>query len=257
MKIAKWSLTLVFVCLSLVQLSQAEGEEVYKENFLGGVFIYDGDEPYLNPLEIPSNEPRSNLSNDDTDLIINNISAGIYDKWSAPKAKSLTYCVSSKFGSSKARIINALNVATKDWMAAGGVKYIYMPQHDNKCDQKNTSVVFDVRPIANQPYIARAFFPNQPRVSRNILIDTSSLKYNDVALAGFLRHELGHTLGFRHEHISKEANGSCPEDGPFTPLTSYDPYSVMHYPQCGGKNVITNMILSSLDVVGVREVYPF
>jgi len=237
----------------------SQGVEVYKENFPGGIYIYDGDEPYSNPLEIPVTIPhqRQLSTNDNSDLIINNLASGLYDKWTKSKAKALTFCISTKFGATKARIQTALINATADWMSAGNVKFIYMPQHDSKCDQKNNNVVFDVRPISGQPYLARAFFPNQARVSRNILIDSSSLKYNEVALTGFLRHELGHTLGFRHEHISKDANGSCPEDGAFSPLTSYDPYSVMHYPQCGGKNVITNMTLSALDEDGMKEVYPF
>ncbi len=249
--------SLIYSCLFL--MSHSYGAEVYKENFVGGVYIYDGDEPYVSALEIPVTVPRERVDskNENTDLIINNLASGLYDKWTKTKARALTYCVSSKFGASKTRILAALDEATSDWMGAGNVKYVYMPQHDSKCDQKNTSVVFDVRPVSGQPYLARAFFPNSPRASRNILVDASSLKYNDVALTGFLRHELGHTLGFRHEHISKSANGSCPEDGAFSPLTSYDPFSVMHYPQCGGKNIITNMILSQLDEEGMRDVYPF
>jgi hypothetical protein len=132
-----------------------------------------------------------------------------------------------------------------------------MPQQDAKCDQTNRNVMFDVRPISGQPYLARSFFPDTPRVSRNILVNSTSFKYDEVALTGFLRHELGHTLGFRHEHISKQSPGLCPENGKFTPVTSYDSASVMHYPQCGGKNLITDMILSSLDEEGARSVYPF
>lgn len=230
--------------------------EVYKENFPGGVFIYDGDEPYVSALQIPSNI-KNPVGQNHIDLIINTLNKGIFDKWKPKDAVALTYCVSEKFGANKARIVEALAQAANDWMNAGNVKYIYLPQHDAKCDQKNANVVFDVRPVVGQPYLARSFFPNTARVSRNILVDSSSLKFDATALAGFLRHELGHTLGFRHEHISKDSKGLCPEDDSFKPLTNYDQFSVMHYPQCGGKNVITNMILSATDVEGVRLVYPF
>ncbi|MBY0414662.1 MAG: hypothetical protein K2Q18_10870 [Bdellovibrionales bacterium] len=255
----KRALELFLLNTFLVLVTFAQGAEVYKENFPGGVYIYDGDEPYTSSFEIPVEIPNQRKLDkfENTDLIINNLASGLYDKWSAKQAKALTYCISSKFLANKARIIKALDVATADWMGAGNVKFVYMPQHDSKCDQKNAGVVFDIRPVTGQPYLARAFFPNAVRASRNVLVDASSLKYNDVALTGFLRHELGHTLGFRHEHISKASKGLCPEDGGFTPVTSYDPLSVMHYPQCGGKNLITNMILSQLDEEGARQVYPF
>ena len=45
------------------------------------------------------------------------------------------------------------------------------------------------------------------------------------------RHELGHILGFRHEHIRSEANSSCDEGGAFRAVTDYDQASVMHYLQ--------------------------
>ena len=229
--------------------------EVYKEQFPGGVYIHDGDEPYVNALDIPGGPKKTKFSN--TDLIINTIGKGVYDKWSDKQALALSYCISNKFGANKARVIEAVRIATDDWMSAANVKFIYLSKQDAKCDHTNTKVLFDIRPIAGQPYLARAFFPNTKRISRNILIDTSSFKHDDIALTGFLRHELGHTLGFRHEHISKNSKRLCDEDDSFNPLTSYDPGSVMHYPQCGGTNVITNMVLSSLDAQGAASVYPF
>ena len=232
----------------------AMSAETYKENFVGGVFIYDGDEPYVNFSDIPG---PFKLRTNNTDLIINTIANGVYDKWSAKEAISLTYCISDKFGATKESVVQALRVASEDWMNTANVKYIYMPQQDSLCNQSNKNVMFDVRPVSGQPYLARSFFPHTPRLSRNVLIDSSSFKYDEVALTGFLRHELGHTLGFRHEHISKQSQGLCPEDDSFKPLTKYDQVSVMHYPQCGGKNIITNMTISSLDEEGARLVYPF
>jgi serralysin len=252
----KMTKTIQFLLLSWIAVGQvAFSAEVYKENFPGGVYIYDGDEPYVSKLEVP-NDSRP-MKGTNTDLIINTLEKGLFDKWAPKMARALTYCISDTFGDSKNRIVDAFDTATGDWMNAGNVKYVYMPQHDAKCDQANANVVFDVRLVTKQPYLARAFFPNTKRISRNILVDSSSLKYDDVALAGFLRHELGHTLGFRHEHISKSSKGLCPEDEAFKPLTSYDPTSVMHYPQCGGANVITNMVLSAKDEEGARAVYPF
>ena len=252
----KETVCILFGTLLMIGNVAIGSEAIYKENFPGGVYIVNGDEPYVSELAIPAKK-NSVLRQNNTDLIINTIADGLYDKWKAKDAQSLTYCVSDKFGESKEQIIEAFEVATTDWMNAGNVKYIYMPQHDSKCDHKNANVMFDVRPVTKQPYLARAFFPNTPRVSRNILVDSSAMKHNKLALTGFIRHELGHTLGFRHEHISASSIGKCNEDVNFKPITEYDQSSVMHYPQCGGKNLISNMVLTQTDEEGVRTVYPF
>lgn len=47
--------------------------------------------------------------------------------------------------------------------------------------------------------------------------------------------QLGHVLGFRHEHIRKEAPAICPDEDidNILPITVYDLQPVMHY-FCGG-----------------------
>ena len=70
-------------------------------------------------------------------------------------------------------------------------------------------------------YLARAFFPNEERAERNVLIDESSFHVDPdgaLQLVGILRHELGHTLGWRHEHTRPES-GTCFEDNNWRPLT--------------------------------------
>ncbi|WP_375766910.1 M12 family metallo-peptidase [Archangium gephyra] len=105
-------------------------------------------------------------------------------------------------------------------------------------------------------YLARAFFPNSSRSGCNVLIDSSGFTMTGaVTLTGVLRHELGHTLGFRHEHTRSTSSG-CYEDSQWRALTStYDRYSVMHYPQCNGLNT-GDLILTSLDKSGARSLYP-
>jgi hypothetical protein len=105
-------------------------------------------------------------------------------------------------------------------------------------------------------YLARAFFPNDQRTARNVLIDESSFQLDDsenLRLVGILRHELGHALGFRHEHTRPES-GTCFEDNEFRPLTSYDRFSVMHYPQCNGGGD-WSLTLTPLDKAGSACVY--
>ena len=73
-------------------------------------------------------------------------------------------------------------------------------------------------------------------------------------LTGVLRHELGHTLGFRHEHTRPES-GTCFEDNNWRALTAYDSSSVMHYPQCNGTQN-GDLVLTNLDKTGAHALYP-
>ena len=74
-----------------------------------------------------------------------------------------------------------------------------------------------------------------------------------LSLQGILRHELGHTLGFRHEHTRPDS-GTCFEDNNWRPLTSYDAFSVMHYPQCNGQGD-WSLTLTNIDQNGSACLY--
>jgi hypothetical protein len=135
------------------------------------------------------------------------------------------------------------------------VNFVHVALQDGDCTARNTNVVFDVRQVNTPRYLARAFFPSSSRRAREILV--SVYTFGDISpwsVAGVLRHELGHALGFRHEHTRPEA-GTCFEDTSWRALTAYDSDSVMHYPQCNGTNG-GDLELTNLDQSGAQSLYP-
>ncbi len=224
----------------------------YLEPWEGGVYILDGDQavPDIKALE----ELWALRHVDEALLVHRNGSADA--KWSDTQKLNLTYCVSSSsFGSSRYNtVVTAMNNATAAWEAVANVNFIHVTAQDGNCTASNTNVLFDVRYVSGQPYVARAFFPGNGRSSRNVLIDQQAFGNMGVwTLTGVLRHELGHTLGFRHEHTRYTSN-SCYEDASWRALTNYDSSSVMHYPHCNGTQT-GDLVITSLDAQGAASLY--
>ncbi len=220
----------------------------YREPWEGGVFIVNGDTPIENEKKL--REFYDEVYGGET--LIVHTSGGLDAKWNDTQKLNLTYCVSNNFGGNKTAVVNALNTATGNWEAAANVNFIHVTAQDGNCTASNTAVVFDVRPVSGQPYLARAFFPNNSRSSRNVLVDSSAFGNTGWPLSGVLGHELGHALGFRHEHTRPEA-GQCFEDNNWRPLTPYDSTSIMHYPQCGGTG--SPLTMSTRDKQGAAALY--
>jgi hypothetical protein len=185
-------------------------------------------------------------------------SGGTDVRWSATQRKQLTYCVSNTFGAHKQAVIDALRQAhDAGWETFIDVDFTYVPAEDATCTAANANVLFDVNPISGAKYTARAFFPNEARVHRNVLVDDTAFAANlPIPLTGVLAHELGHILGFRHEHIRPEATNDsedCVEDDQFRGVTSYDAASVMHYPQCHGTSM--TLAFTARDREGAVAIY--
>jgi len=110
--------------------------------------------------------------------------------------------------------------------------------------------------------IAQAFFPKD-LVSKRYVYVTKAYYTSGYDRVGVLRHELGHTLGYRHEHIRPEAPLRCffdTEDKKWTRIDDgdYDPKSVMHYPCTLGGTLAAGsyrFALSKVDKASHKKFY--
>jgi serine protease len=217
-----------------------------------GIYIVNGDEPVGSRALL--REFYDRLYHGEGSLIVNTVN-GNDDVWTATEKRNLTYCIGS-FGANQAAVVAAFTAATAAWEAAADVDFVHVPAEDGAaCTASNPRVVFDVRSTWVPLYIARAFFPSSPRNQSNVLISTTAFSglQPPLTLTGVLTHELGHTLGFRHEHTRPEA-GTCFEDNNWRPLTGYDRDSTMHYPQCNG-NSAKDLTLTDWDREGASALY--
>ncbi len=222
-----------------------------------GQYVVNGDEVIGNDGDLKKfyNQMLGNKRTGKTlegGLIVNTVS-GRDDKWSASQALNLSYCVSTKFGTRHSDVVNAMNGGAGLWEAATTkINFVYVPSQDGSCNTRNNNILFSVEPVQTTQYIARAFFPSTAKRSRNVLIDDSIWSSGSWEPVDILAHELGHTLGFRHEHTRPES-GTCFEDNNWRALTPYDDQSIMHYPQCNGGS--DDLEFQASDAAGARALY--
>ena len=212
--------------------------------------MYDG---YLESVD------SSGIGSSQHESIVH-VANGQWARWSASQALNLTYCISNSnkgggfTGSQYTAVVNAMNSAASAWEGAGRVNFVHVSSLDGNCNNRS-NVVFNVKRVCSGQYLASAFFPNYSRKSRELKVDCTSFgNISPWSLAGVLRHELGHTIGLRHEHTRPEA-GTCFEDNSWAALTAYDSSSVMHYPQCNGTQN-GDLVLTNLDRQGAAILYP-
>ncbi|GAA5124767.1 hypothetical protein GCM10023339_46830 [Alloalcanivorax gelatiniphagus] len=218
-------------------------------------YIVNGDEPLASTGELRDYYDRMVHGSEEAlenGLVVNTVS-GVDDKWSASQVGNLTYCVSTKFGSRYTDVVNAMTSGAGLWEGASSkIDFVHVPAQDASCTTRNKTVVFSVEPVSTTQYIARAFFPSTPKRSRNVLVDDSIWTSGSWTPTNIIGHELGHTLGFRHEHTRPEA-GTCFEDNSWRPLTPYDSSSIMHYPQCNGGS--DDLSMTATDRQGAVTLY--
>jgi hypothetical protein len=167
---------------------------------------------------------------------------GAAEIW-ARSRRELSYAVDrASFPSDSAyqRVVGLMSTATRDWVTACaecGFSFNHRQALDSGTARIANGVpgagevTFVVRYLpAETEFIAAAFFPNDPVYKRKLYIAPSFFT-SKFAPAGVLRHELGHVIGYRHEHLG--VVGCPPEDTRvWRSVAGYTPNSVMHY-LCG------------------------
>lgn len=152
---------------------------------------------------------------------------------------NLTYCIQrNTFTAAQlAALEPALAAAHDSWNGLVNVSFRAEPAQDATCGAGNTSVFYNIRRVTGGSFFASAYFPRDVRGARELLIDDSAFTTtaNGRDLQGIMRHEHGHMLGFRHEHIWIDGcttEGTASDFGTAAHVTAYDENSIMHYPQC-------------------------
>lgn len=152
-------------------------------------------------------------------------------------------------------VVAAMRAACLEWEQTCGVDFKHLVDLDDRPGVAPEGALFVVREVdTGGEFIAAAFFPNDPKDRRHVIVDPSyyTTSFDQV---GVFRHELGHVLGFRHEHIRSEAPPDCPDESLFDTknLGLYDPQSVMHY-FCGEVGS-SELRITELDRTGSQRVY--
>ncbi len=175
-----------------------------------------------------------------------------------PNPMSITYCIHATLAPS-ATEMNTLRGAMRDWEAVAAVRFVESASCTNL--PAGSFTILDV--ATNWSYGA---YPELPVQELGVGTDGMG--------AALARHELGHILGFRHEHIHSGADpewkppiltnaaqiSRCTENPPnpnmeWYELTTYDPLSVMRYTDCTQGQGVQNVPISVMDGIGARMVY--
>lgn len=193
--------------------------------------------------------------------------------WAAPAARALKYAVARTTFPDQGKydqVVTDMRLGAGDWVSLCedcGLTFEHVQSLDTldaaaaylpQIQSGRITFVVQYAPgdADTEGTIAYAFFPNQPVASRTLVVLPAyfELAGSIFSPRGVMRHELGHILGYRHEHTRDGIQGCSFEDKEWRPLTSYDGNSVMHYP-CGPSSARGDLALTETDREGHVKLY--
>ena len=186
--------------------------------------------------------------------------------WDFELDRYLTYAIDrSSFPSYEEYIavMDAIHDAADDWeeaCTACELKFEHQVEFDR--NPSHDYVDFIVQKKSCSEYdrgcpLASAYFPTYPISMRYISITEKWFQNPILDKTGVMRHEIGHILGYRHEHVGLNIGCSykVENDGQWNRETEYDSNSVMHY-YCSITDLGTKeLIISNLDKEGHQKIY--
>lgn len=221
----------------------------------------------------PSEDTTSAVPIEEKHTPLTEIFAGGENRWSDYVKLDITYCVDSRFGVNRDRVVNAMAAATADWSQDVQVAFRYLPDTSNDCwtwteprlriltgasyrckEANGTTYQYEPRttcPDGSTPDIV----PNSGGMNPTTQTARLSLIYLTATasaseLLSTVKHELGHVLGFDHEDAN--LNCSTNHQSGSVALTAPDSQSIMLTSNCP---LPTPSVLSTLDRQGAGILY--
>lgn len=185
--------------------------------------------------------------------LVMNYYSGKPDMW-GQQERSLTYSIDKASFPTEAAFATVrtnLAAAGTHWVDACRDCRLSIAEAPSATEPGRKRSHFVVRHVDTGSYVAAAFFPSYSDKRFVLKVDKSYFTTN-FDRVGVLRHEIGHILGYRHEHI-QNIPGCRREAGVWKPLSPYDPHSVMHY-FCGGGGSM-ELALSPIDIDSHTKAY--
>ena len=200
-------------------------------------------------------------------------SGGFDNVWSVADKLDITYCFGNFSDSGlKSNVESILFRSTMDWERAGDVNFIHVPlspeecncifpddmQDNEDCGNHSDRARLRVRQAdLGSAHPARAGYPGNTTLE--LLLDSSADNTNEN-LYRLITHELGHVLGFMHEHLRFDNSNTLSDCSlaafPWRTVTDPDSKSIMGYGHCGGIEGVTSPdVISPLDRQGAAYVY--